>query len=487
MLQVPLCPYGSYGNEYSLTRKMPLLFGTYKQCSSVHCSFSPSNDGLCSYRAKHHTCKCILSAILYIVGGDTDEETVNFFVGFSDNLRYLAYKMEEQLFITTGAPDPVSFTVETLLGFNHSGMVTDDLAYVVSLSHTYQVSHSSDSSKGIRISARSKWVTVYGQNYYKGTADAFLALPCSRQNIEEYVYYGIMFHGEHDLYVGSSQLLIVGCEDNTTVTVASQTITLDMMETYLYARAQDLTGTRVVSNNPISLFSGHECTFIPEGATFCDHLTEQLPNSATWGTHFLTASLAGRNTDDMYRILTSQPSTIVNVTCSTQLQSKVYSLLSAGDWEAIEIPQSNISSYCAIESNKPLLLVQFALSRKTGSNGDPFMMIVPAIEQYDSDYNVYMPPEFSRHFVTVFVTPEYYQPDMIYIDDVSQEGADWAAINCTDTTICGYATYAELPAGTHRLYHAGFRATIGVSVYGFHEKNSYGYPGGLRLFPAASM
>ena len=115
------------------------------------------------------------------------------------------------------------------------------------------------------------------------------------------------------------------------------------------------------------------------------------------------------------------------------------------------------------------------------------MMIIPAIEQYDNDYNIFMPHEFSRHFVTVFVTPEYYQPDIIYIDDVSQEGADWAAINCTDTTICGYATYAELPAGTHRLYHADFRATIGVSVYGFNVKDSYGYPGGLRLFPRASM
>ena len=342
-----------------------------------------------------------------------------------------------------------------------------------------------DSNKGIRVSTRKQQISVFGLNYGNTTSDGFLALPCTRQNVENYVYYGMTFHdGINPERL--SQLLIVACEDNTTVIVASQTITLNMMETYLYERFQDLTGTRVVSNNPISLFSGHQCTFIPENVGFCDHLTEQLPNTATWGTHFLTASLAGRNTDDMYRILASQPSTIVTVTCSTQLQSNIYNLSSAGDWETIEIPH-NESSYCAIESSKPLLVVQFALGREIDNAGDPFIMIIPAIEQYDNDYNIFMPHEFSRHFVTVFVTPEYYQPDMIYIDDVSQEGADWVAINCTDTTICGYATYAELPAGTHRLYHADFRAIIGILVYGFNVKESYGYPGGLQLFSRTSM
>ena len=234
------------------------------------------------------------------------------------------------------------------------------------------------------------------------------------------------------------------------------------------------------------MFSGHECTFIPGNFGSCDQIIAQLPNTATWGTRFLTASLAGRNTDDIYRILTSQPSTIVTVTCSTKLQSDVKKLSSAGDWKTIVI-EGNSSSYCAIESNKPLLVVQFALSYQIDNTGDPFMMIIPAIEQYSNEYTIFMPPEFSEQFVSLYVTPEFYQPDMIYIDDVSQEGADWAAINCTNTTICGYSTYAELPVGTHQLYHADFRATIGVSVYGFNQTNSYGVPGGPRLFPTAGM
>ena len=409
---------------------------------------------------------------------------LEFFIGFSENSRPFQIRIL-QLFITTSEPGPVPIKGESLLGFNNSFIATHDSTTVIQFHDSYQVLSSNDRYKGIRVSTRNWQISVFGLNYGNTTTDGFLALPCTRQNVENYVYYGLTIHDGYN-FDRASQLLIVGCEDNTTVTVASEIIALNMMETYLYERAQDLTGTRVVSNNPISLFAGHRCAHVPQNIPYCDHLTEQLPNTATWGTRFLTASLAGRNTDDMYRILASQPSTIVTVTCSTQLQSNIYNLSSAGNWETIVIPGSN-SSYCAIESNKPLLVVQFALGYHIDNTGDPFIMIIPEIEQYDNDYNIFMPPEFSRQFVSAFVTPEYYQPDMIYINDVSQEGADWAAINCTDTTICGYVTYAELPAGTHRLYHADFRATIGVSVYGFNFHDSYGYPGGLQLFPRASM
>ena len=350
------------------------------------------------------------------------------------------------------------------------------------MGHTYQVSSSNDRSKGIKIFAGSKKIKVYGENYHRYSTDTFLALPCTRQNVREYVYYGMSFHdGLNPERL--SQLLIVGCEDNTTVTVASQKITLDMMETYLYERDQDLTGTRVVSNNPISLFSGHQCTYVLEHKDACDHLTEQLTNTATWGTRFLTASLAGRNTDDMYRILASQPSTIVTVTCSTQLQSNIYNLSSAGDWETIVIPGSS-SSYCAIESNNPLLLVQFSLGYSFDSIiGDPFMMIVPAIEQYSNEVNIYITPNFSMNFITLYVAPAYYQPDMIYVDNISQENANWITIYCADNTVCGYATYANLSVGNHQIYHMYILGRIGVSVYGFDYGNSYGYPGDLQLFP----
>ena len=318
---------------------------------------------------------------------------------------------------------------------------------------------------------------MYGINYENTSSDAFLALPCSGQNLDEYVYYGTTYDDESER---PSQLLFVGCEDNTKINIGSKTIFLNKMETYLHEVNSDITGTRAVSNKAISFFSGHQCTNIPTRGSLCDQLIEQLPNTATWGSHFLTSSLASRSTGDIYRILASQPSTSVTFTCSTLPQPSTYTLSSAGSWKEITLSSN---SYCAIESNNPVLVVQFSLSHSLDQVGDPFMMMLPPIGQYINNYNFITLPEFKKNFITIFVAPKHYQPDKIFMDGSSQEEADWTTIYCADSTVCGYTAYISLTAGDHRLYHRDISATIGVSVYGFNATTSYGYPGGLQAVP----
>ena len=369
--------------------------------------------------------------------------------------------------------------VETLLGFVFTGYATNNSTTIVPLNSSYQVHNSSNRNKGIRIYAGNKPITVHGLNYRSGTSDAFLALPCSTQRLSEYIYYGLTYA---DTYVTStygykSQLLIVACEDNTTINVGFQTILLNKMETYLLESTGNLTGTVAVSNNPISFFSGHQCTFVPTNGRACDHLIEQLPDTSTWGTHFLSASFAGRDSGEIYRVLASQPSTTVTFTCSTLSQPSTYTLPSAGSWE--EITTLN-NDFCSIVSNKPVLLAQFALGSTTDGYGDPFMVMVPAIDQYSNKYVIHLFREFSINYTSIFVSPEHYQPEHIYVDDVSLQDSNWTAINCPSHITCGYSAYVSLAAGHHRIYHTNKVATIGVIAYGFGRHVSYGYPGGLR-------
>lgn len=367
------------------------------------------------------------------------------------------------------------FTVESFDGVVFSGSATFGTTTVVELGNRFLVHDSTQREKGLHVSAGSKKIVVYGLNFHKFTSDAFVALPCMRQDVEEYVYYGVTY----DIIALPSQLLFVGCEDDTTIQVAHLTISLDTMETYLYEQDPDLSGIRVVSDKPIVFYSGHVCANVR--VPFCDHLVQQLPNTVTWGRRFLSASLDGRSSDDIYRIVASEPSTYVTFTCSLPAQPSTSTLANPGDWAEFSTPDN---SFCAIESDKPIEVVQFALGGATeGGLGDPFMMMLPAIEQYSNNYVITLLPEFRYNYITLLVAPEYYQPDMIYIDDTSQEGADWKAINCADNTLCGYALHANLTAGDHRLYHANLASAIGVSAYGFNVSNSYGYPGGLRLLP----
>ena len=414
----------------------------------------------------------------FYAGAVPESSASDFYIGFARN--DLGGTAQQQLFITTREPDPVPFTVQTLLGFYFTGVAMQNTTTVVPLGGSYQVFSSINRSKGIHISAGDKAVSVYGLNYNEFTSDAFLALPCSRLTVDQYEYYGMTYDNTR----WESQLLIVGCEDNTTISIASTTITLNQMETYLHETSNDNTGTRIVSNKPLSVFSGALCTNIPADKEACDHITEQFPPTATWGTHFLSASFSGRMSGDIYRVLTSQPSTNVTVNCTTYSQPQAYSLATAGAWQELTTPAN---SFCVIESNNPLLVVEFALGSETDGIGDPFMMMIPPIEQYSNGYVFNALSEFVINCITMFVSPECFQPENIFLDDKSQEEANWTTIYCADGTVCGHAAYASLEGGEHQLYHNDTSAVIGVVVYGFNSYISYGYSGGLELSPLRGM
>ena len=398
-----------------------------------------------------------------------------FFVGFSSNVG--GWRVTLQIFVSTPESDPVNFKVETR-GFNFSGVATNHSTSVVDLPHTFQVRSNSttERNKGIHVKAEGdKKLTVYGFSHaFPGSSDAFLALPCSHLAVDKYEYYGITYPEPYY----TSDMLLVGCEDNTTITTPSTTITLNQLETFLIS-SYDSTGVKITSTKPISFFSNHKCTEIPINILVLDHLTEQIPPTFIWGTSFFVASLEGRMSGEIIRIVAAQNSTTFSVNCTTFPQVKVYSLLVAGNWTEFRI---NPNSFCTIESSASILVTQFALGfQADGIIGDLFMMMIPSVEQYSNNYVFSITPFFGTNYITIYVSTRYYQPNKILLDSASLLTSTWTEIYCSSGRICGYITRVTLSAGNHKLLHVDSDAKIGVSVYGFYFGDSYGYPGGLKL------
>ena len=415
--------------------------------------------------------------LVYIVTGNVLESTSSeFFVGFARNDADPARSVLLTLFITSIEPDPVLVKVESLTGFNFTGIATNNATLTVNLPNSFHIISSAERDKGLRISAGKSKIVVYGLNYGMFTSDAFLALPCDRLAVEKYEYYGVTYPGIN----GLSHILIVGCEDNTVFQIGSDVIELSKMETYLWERSHDITGTKIVSNRPLVVYPGHRCTNIPSGVGACDHITEQVPPTAIWGNNFLSASLSGRSSGDIYRMIASENSTNVVVNCSTFSQLQTYALGMAGSWQQFNTPDE---SFCSISSTKPVLIMQFSLGNNYDGVGDPFMMMVTPVEQYSNNYIFTVLPEFSTNYITIYAAPDDYDPQNIVVDDTDLQNATWTTVYCTNATICGYITYVTLTPGEHRLYHRDVSAHIGVSAYGFNTANSYGYPGGLELIP----
>ena len=369
----------------------------------------------------------------------------------------------------------MTFTV-TANGFNFTGTAFNNSSTEVSIPSSFQVGSNIERNKGICVKAEGKSkIVVYGLSYKNGTSDAFLALPCSNLAVEEYEYYAMTYSDRRSHL--TSDVLIVGCEDNTLVTTPSNTITLNRLETYLI-KSSDSTGMRVTSTKPVSFFSNQKCTDIPTNIRACDHLTEQIPPTSTWGTSFYAASLLGRSSGELFRIIAAKNSTTVRVNCTTFSQVQVYNLSVAGNWQEFEIRPL---SFCTIESSAPILVTQFALGYNSDRiTGDPFMMMIPPVEQYSNNYVLYALSNFSTNYITIYVATEYYQPNRIFVDDTSQVSSLWTSVYCSNSRPCGYITRVNLTAGEHRLYHQDLHARIGVSAYGFSYATSYGYPGGLK-------
>ena len=200
------------------------------------------------------------------------------------------------LFVTTPETNPVTFTV-TANGFNFTGTAFNNSSTEVSIPSTFEVRSNSERNKGIYVKAEGESkIVLYGLSYHIHTSDAFLALPCSNLAVEEYEYYAMTYPDRRPQF--TSDMLIVGCEDNTLVTTPSNTITLNRLETYLI-ESSDSTGMRVTSTKPVSFFSNQQCTDIPTSISYCDHLTEQIPPTSMWGTSFYAASLLGRSSGEL--------------------------------------------------------------------------------------------------------------------------------------------------------------------------------------------
>ena len=307
----------------------------------------------------------------------------------------------------------------------------------------YTIENELDRNSGIRISTDGGEVSVYGLNNELSSVDAFSVFPCREYPAIVGNYEYVILSAERE--ARDSRLMIVGCQDNTAVTITppSQlpsispspsvppnfgggttprpdnplTITdLDQLQSILLNNQQDLSGTRISSTRPIAVFTGHECGNIPiPSVGSCDHLIQQVPPQVTWGRLFFTVPIVGRYSGDHYRVATVTQNTEFTVTCRTLTNPTPTTRsfpIGFNDQTntGFEVFNTNVGTtsgdrasrkedlqWCCIESNNPVLVMQYAQGQTADATlkdidavtfGDPLMTIVPPVVQYLNDYTV---------------------------------------------------------------------------------------------------
>ena len=412
------------------------------------------------------------------------------------------------LYVTTSEKWFVSFNI-TAPGTGYSAMEVVRYGEVVEFkfqASKYTLTSTHEKGKVITVRTESEGnLIVYGGHFQQGTSDSFLVLPNQQDVQNSYKYiaasYFSALHGQNSSVAiiaqhNNTQISITPKMDTTigdtlTLSGATTNILLQEGETFLVRSKDDLTGLLVVSNHPLAMLSGHECTNVPVSVGACDHLVEQIPPVSSWGRLFATAPLKGRQAYDVFRILASENLTMVVVNCTLSndqpVMSNVTSKYLINEGHFVEFRVSS-SQFCLIEGSDRILVLQYSAGRDADyKTGDPTMIVVPAVSQYCNDYSLptIQPGDNSfnfTHYMNIFIPAQYYQPDHIFLDDqlLSSYSLNFTAI-AQDGVPQVYAAQVDLTEGVHTLHRADAEAVLGVIMYGFSYYTSYGHPGGLNL------
>ena len=304
-----------------------------------------------------------------------------------------------------------------------------------------------------------------------------------------------------------SFLLLVGVENETRVTItptqevdipaelrengcpamlesgSTCTVVLQPLNTLLLANMLDLTGTKIVSDKPLSVFSGHEC-HIPQGVGSCEPLVEQIPPIATWGKAFLVGPLEDRHGPELYKVVAAEASTAVSVYCVEEDNTDININLSfqlPREGSALEFPVGS-TRLCSIRADKPILVVLMAPNVRIGIGeiyDGAFMALVAPVNQYINSITITM---LSSGAITATIPAEFCPNAQcsLLVNETDITSVP-VPIHCSVDDVCAYAVTSSLPAGVQRLKLADTSARMGLTSYTLTVKSGYGTITGMDL------
>ena len=285
------------------------------------------------------------------------------------------------------------------------------------------------------------------------------------------------------------------------VPVPYRTVTIQRFQTfYLQVRGGDISGTRIIANKPISVFSGHECADIPVNCQPCDTLIEQIAPVDTWGTEVVTIPLRTRKGGDIIKVIASQDSTVVNVT-RTVVSSGVIINDPSFTLNANQFRELLIEDFSLIQSNHPIGVYQFSRSFSVDDviNSDPFMLSVPPCEQYRDSYAI-APAPFDAslenttagrvayiNYTNIAVPAKYFNASLITINGDTINASEFRPIRRADNSTWGYGAQLLLDEAAQVIRHQDSNTALSVTLYGFSKWMSWGCTGGTGLVPVAVL
>jgi hypothetical protein len=239
----------------------------------------------------------------------------------------------------------------------------------------------------------------------------------------------------------------------------------------------NLSGTRVITDQPVAVFSGSVASVEPTTATECcaDHQEHQLLPVVAWGHEYVVAPAP-----DARGVAGDDPSVIriVGAFDGTTLTYPAGRPEGAPDTigahEMVELVTSQPFTVVS-DAEHPILVAQFLLSgghaNEDSDQGDPGLVVLPSVAQLQERYVFLTPTGYATNVVTI-AAPSGTE---VMVDGLAVD--DWSTLGELAGTTWVYGR-AWLEPGAHVL---SADAPVGITVVGYDVNVSYAYSGGSAV------
>lgn len=157
-------------------------------------------------------------------------------------------------------------------------------------------------------------------------------------------------------------------------------VTLNSRDVWGGGCSQDLTGSVVTSDKPVTVITGLKCDIVPRNLGYCDHMVEMMLPVEDYGYTYLLHSLDPRRRGAIYRVVSGHDNALVTDSAGGKVT------LNKGQFKDYDVTSE--SSELCITSTMPVMTLLFTKSADFNLQlfGDASMSVVPPTERFTSDY-----------------------------------------------------------------------------------------------------
>jgi hypothetical protein len=247
-----------------------------------------------------------------------------------------------------------------------------------------------------------------------------------------------------------------------------------------FPHSQEINGTAVASDKPVSLVGGSSCATIPAGVPACDMIHQHLPSVRLFGDRYVATRYADRDEPE------STPWLVLATNDGTELTydppiADAPTKLDHGQWKTFWAPGPFVVK--SQDKDHPLYAAAYMTGAENVSSmqGDPEMVNIVPVGQYLSSY--------------VFLTdPTYGNAHLVFVRDGSSGTFEDVELDCVGpvqgwTKIGGSSfevAHVDLVRGgvpqgrcDNGMHRASSKAPFALTVWGWDKAASYGYPAGM--------